>query len=255
MAELIVPLLVLIFLQLVLGVDNLLYISIESGRAPKDKQKMVRFWGLGIAIFLRIGLLVALVSLVQAFQKPILKLDIEKIIHFDYNIHGLIVLVGGAFIMYTAVKEIWHMLSFKHGGAEIGEAKPKSVKKVIFMIVIMNLIFSFDSVLSAMAITKNIWIQIIAVVVGGILMIVLSEKVSQFLKKNRKFEVLGLFILFIVGIMLISESAHSAHMELFGYELTAMNKPTFYLILFTLVIVDILQTRYQKKISRTQDKK
>ncbi len=99
------------------------------------------------------------------------------------------------------------------------------------MIVVMNVVFSFDSILSAMALTDVLWIMTTAIVIGGLLMIWLSEKVTDFLTKNRMYEVLGLFILFIVGIMLLTEGGHLAHLKLFGEEIVPMSKTTFYFAL------------------------
>ncbi|MEO1587461.1 MAG: tellurium resistance protein TerC, partial [Bacteroidota bacterium] len=140
-----------------------------------------------------------------------------------------------------------HMISLEEH-EEQEDKKQKSVGQVIFMIVLMNLVFSFDSILSAMALTKVFWVMATAIVIGGILMIWLSDRISTFLKKNRMYEVLGLFILFLVGVMLISEGGHLAHMSLMETEITPMSKATFYFILAILVVIDVVQSRYQKKI-------
>ena len=113
------------------------------------------------------------------------------------------------------------MLSVEELDAVEGGAQ-SSVGKAIFSIVVMNLVFSFDSILSAMALTKVFAIMAIAIVISGLMMIFLADNVSEFLKKNRMYEVLGLFILFIVGIMLLSEGGHLAKLKLFGYEIHAM---------------------------------
>lgn len=243
----------LVLLQAVLGFDNLLYISLESQKAPKDKQSYVRKLGVGLAIILRVVLLFILVKLIQFFQDPFLTMHNNSILEFDFNGHSLIVLVGGVFIIYTAVKEIWHMMLMKEHEAN-EKVKKKSVKSVITWIVIMNLVFSFDSILSAMALTSDmaetpqLILMTIAIVLGGLLMIVMADKVSNFLQKNKMYEVLGLFILFIVGIMLLSEGGHIAHLQLFGNHVTPMSKTTFYFVIITLVIIDIVQGRYQKNL-------
>ena len=113
----------------------------------------------------------------------------------------------------------------------------------------MNVVFSFDSILSAMAITKVFAIMATAILIGGLLMVVLADTVSEFLQKNRMYEVLGLFILFLVGVMLISEGGHLSHMKLFGNDVVQMSKTTFYFVLFILVISDIVQSRYQRKLT------
>ena len=236
----------LTLLQAVLGFDNLLYISLESKRAPIEKQSMVRRWGIGIAIVLRILLLLILTNIIQYFQDPIITINLHGIIHGNFNLHGIIVLIGGIFIIYTATSEILHMMNLND--IEHENRDPQSVKKIILWIVVMNLIFSFDSILSAMALSDVFIVMAVAILISGILMIWLADRVSNFLKKNRMYEVLGLFILFIVGIMLLSEGGHLAHLHLFNQPITPMSKTTFYFVIGILILTDIVQSRYQKKI-------
>lgn len=251
-------LLMLVLLQIVLGFDNLLYISLESKKAPLEKQSKVRKLGIGLAIFLRIVLLFGLMSLIQFFQDPFTSLHGNNILEFEFNIHSIIVLGGGVFIIYTAIKEIWHMMLLKEH-EKIDDNK-RSIKKIIFWIVIMNLVFSFDSILSAMALTtgmvftNQIILMTIAIVAGGVLMIVLADKVSSFLQKNRMYEVLGLFILLIVGVMLLSEGGYIAQIKLFGNPITPMSKTTFYFVIIILVLIDIVQSRYQKNLLKANTK-
>ena len=247
-----IDLLLLIMLQAVLGFDNLLYISLESQRAPKDKQQAVRYWGIILAVFLRIALLFLLLNMIKAFQQQLFGIHISDVIEADFNLHAIIVLFGGGFILYTAMKEILHMMTLEELGQE--QRQSKSVASVIFWIVAMNVVFSFDSILSAMAITNQFYIMATAILIGGLLMVLLADTVTTFLQKNRMYEVLGLFILFLVGVMLVSEGGHLAHMKLFGNEVEQMSKTTFYFVLFVLVISDIVQSRYQKKLNRAKNK-
>ena len=130
------------------------------------------------------------------------------------------------------------------------QKKPASIAKVITWIVIMNLVFSFDSILSAMALTKVFWVMAAAIVVSGLMMVLLADHVSQFLQRNRMYEVLGLFVLFIVGIMLLTEGGHLAHLSFFGQPIEQMSKTTFYFVISVLVLVDFVQGRYQKRLDR-----
>ena len=233
-------------LQAVLGFDNLLYISLESKRAPVNLQSMVRRWGIGIAIVLRILLLFVLTNIIQYFQDPLFDIKMQGIISSSFNLHSIIVFIGGVFIIYTATREIFHMMNL--GDLEQDSYGPRSVKIIIAWIVAMNLIFSFDSILSAMALSDVFWVMALAIIISGVLMIWLADRVSVFLKKNRMYEVLGLFILFVVGIMLISEGGHMAHINLFNHPIIPMSKTTFYFVIGILVLTDIVQTRYQKKL-------
>ena len=205
-------LMMLIFLQAVLGFDNLLYISLESKRVPEDKQAMVRRWGIGLAIFLRIALLFGVIQAIDSFQTPFLELH-SAVFSMDMTLHAAIVLVGGVFIMYTAVKEIMHMLSMHDVSGHVGETNQRTVGVAVAWIVAMNLVFSFDSILSAIALTDVIPVMAVAIISSGVLMIVLADTVAEFLKRNRMYEVLGLFILLIVGVMLLTEGGHLAHLH------------------------------------------
>ena len=160
-------------------------------------------------------------------------------------------LLGGIFILYTATKEVLHMMSLDD--LENENREPKSAASVITWIVLMNLVFSFVSILSAMALTKVFAIMAVAIVIGGLLMILLVDTVSDFLQKNRMYEVLGLFILFVVGIMLLTEGGHLAHLTLFDEAVQQMSKTTFYFVIGTLVLTDIVQTRYQKRLQRMKE--
>ena len=237
----------LILLQAVLGFDNLLYISLESKRAPLDKQRAVRVWGIGLAVVLRIVLLFVLLKMMDSFKNSWFVID-TKWVYADVNFAAVITLFGGAFIIYTAIKEVIHMLSLEEAHGTVDKRNSASVGKIVALIVLMNLVFSFDSILSAMAITKVVWVMSTAIVISGILMIVLADTVSSFLQKNRLYEVLGLFILFIVGVMLVSEGGEKAHLTFFGYPVEHMSKTTFYFVIAVLVLVDVVQGRYQKKL-------
>jgi predicted tellurium resistance membrane protein TerC len=241
----------LILLQAVLGFDNLLYITLESRRAPAEKQALVRRLGIGIAVLLRIGLLFLLMELIKFFQDPIISLHIAGAVNAAFNLHSIIVLAGGVFIIYTAVREIMHMMSLEvHDHAH---RAPQSVGRIVTLIVSMNLVFSFDSILSAMALSDVFWVMATAIIVGGALMIWLSDSVSAFLEKNRLYEVLGLFILFVVGIMLLTEGGHLGHLELAGRPITPMSKTTFYFVIAVLVLTDVVQSRYQRRLMRLRE--
>lgn len=283
----------LILLQAVLGFDNLLYIAIESNKVgDPEKAKKVRKWGIAIAVIFRIILLFIIVSLFGALAAPLFEIHLGNFIYGDFTLQALVTLGGGAFIIYTAIKEIHHLLAVDHIEHSEGSGR-RTVGQAIVFIVIMNLVFSFDSILSAMAIasidasnivdnagavlgqfqgavveckanlisnpivgavgcepTKSyqVPLMVIAIVLSGLAMILLADAVTNFLKKNRMYQVLGLFILFLVGVLLVTEGAHLAHLKLFGFEIAAMSKSSFYLVIGVLIITDILSNRYQKRL-------
>lgn len=246
--ENLMTLLVLTALETVLGFDNLLYISIEAKKVAPENQKRVRQLGMIFAIGMRIVLLFVVLMLIEAFQGPLFGIEIP-FLQANFTGHSLIVLAGGAFLIHTALKEIFHMLVVH----DLGEGEDKgpsrsSVSRALFWIMVMNIVFSFDTVLSAVALTHNFIVMTTAIVLSGILMVLLSEHVASFLQKNRMYEVLGLFVLLLVGVMLLAEGGHLAHLAFFGYPVEPMAKSTFYFVVGALLIVDVVQGRYQKKI-------
>lgn len=243
-------LLVLFFLQAVLGFDNLLYISIESKRAPLDQQSRVRKTGILIAIALRVVLLFVMISLIKSLTAPWFTLNFPGIIEGSFTFSVIIFLFGGAFIMYTAVKEIAHLIKVDDIENEGSKLSSKSTASVISMIVFMNLIFSFDSILSALAITDVFPVLALAIIASGLAMYVVADSVAAFIQKNRMYEVLGLFVLLIVGVVLLGEGGHEAHLKLMGYPVHAMSKATFYFSIAVLFIVEMIQSKYKNKLMK-----
>ena len=239
--------LILTALETVLGFDNLLYISIEAKRTGAKHEAYVRRMGIFLAIGLRIALLFVVLKLIDLFQDPFFTFD-WTYVKGAFSGHALIVLIGGVLLIYTAKKEIYHLLGshdLGHGGPGVAT---RTVASAFTWILLMNIVFSFDTVLSAVALTKNFIVMSAAIIISGILMVVMADAVANFLKKNRMYEVLGLFVLLLVGIMLMSEGGHIAHLAFFGFPIEPMAKSTFYFVLFTLVLVEIVQSRYQKKL-------
>ncbi|KAG1660456.1 UPF0053 inner membrane protein YoaE [Nymphon striatum] len=210
----------LVMLQAVLGFDNLLYISLESQRVEPHLQSKTRKWGIGLAVLLRIVLLFGLLNVLQLFTNELFSLDIKGIIQGSFNLESIVVFLGGIFLIYTCNQR-------NHAYDDV---RRRSEQR------------------AAMALTQNFVLMATAILIGGILMVVLADKVTEFLKKNRMYEVVGLFILLLVGAMLLSEGAHKSGLILFNTEIHAMSKGTFYLIIFVMVIVEIVQSRYQKRL-------
>lgn len=255
----------LVLLQAVLGFDNLLYITIESRRVEPSRQRYVRRMGIGVALGFRVLLLILILFVFGAVTQPLFSLPDGFIVKGDFTLRALLTIAGGAFIIWTAIKEIFHLLSVDH--LEHAEAVGKrTVRSALIMIVTMNLVFSFDSLLSAVALATDSSVAIdpenatesfgngafyviaASITVGGILMIWLSDHVARFLEKNRAYEVLGLFILLVVGVLLVTDGGHLAHMELFGYEVDAMSKASFYFVIFIMVCVSVVQSKYRNKL-------
>lgn len=245
--------LVLTALETVLGFDNLLYISLEAQRVAPERQAWVRRWGIILALVLRIILLFVVLQLIQSFQNPLFEINLPPFVEGSVSGHALIVLAGGIFLIYTAIKEIFHMMNLEEHEHGEAERAMKSTASALFWIVLMNIVFSFDTVLSAVALTDVFIVMAAAIVVSGILMVVMANTVAEFLKKNRMYEVLGLFVLLLVGVMLMSDGGHIAHLSFFGYDIHPMAKSTFYFVLVTMVLIEIVQSRYQRKLLQEKE--
>ncbi|MBW8635727.1 tellurium resistance protein TerC [Hoeflea sp. WL0058] len=239
--------LILTALETVLGFDNLLYISIEAKQVDPARQSWVRKVGIILAIVFRIALLFVVLQLIRLLQAPLFVLD-HPWISGQISGHSLIVLAGGVFLIYTAMKEIYHMIGVDDLEHHELEYTRRTVRAALFWIVVMNVIFSFDTVLSAVALTDHFIVMTAAIVVSGALMVLMADTVANFLQKNRMYEVLGLFVLLLVGVMLMSDGGHIGDLHFFGYAIEPMAKSTFYFVLFTLVAVEVVQGRYQQRI-------
>ena len=241
-----ITLLLLILLQFVLGIDNLLYISFESKKVKPELQKKVRLYGIFGAVVLRILILVTILNIIKYFENPIFTLN-NFIIEGTFNFHSLIIIIGGIFILYTSVTEIVLILLNNSSNDDSNKRVSKSYFASLFSIILMNIVFSLDSILAAIALTDNYIVMSIAIIFGGLIMVFLADRVTDFLNKNRIYEVLGLFILFVVGIMLVSDGAYLADMKFFDQKIDKMSKSTFYFIITILILIDIVQSRYSKK--------
>ena len=204
----------LCFLQAVLGFYNLLYISIESQRAPVAQQKALRFWGITLAVALSVVLLFVMIHLIDALSKPFHIFAWTGILEGGVNFATCVFVTGGAFTMYTAVKEISRMLTIEYLDADLANKLGKLAVHVMLMIMLTNLIFSFETVFSGLAIRDVFVVLTTAIILSGLAMLWLVDSVMRFLK-NRTNEVLGLLILLIVEVVLLGETglaaAHAMH--------------------------------------------
>lgn len=196
--EIIVSLLTLVALEAVLGIDNVIFISIIAAKLPQEQQKKARQYGLVLAGVLRLVLLL-LISL-------ILKLDKNLFTVFGQGISGkdLVLLAGGLFLLYKSSKEIYHKMEGESGD-EAKDLKANSFGQVLFQILIMDLVFSVDSIITAIGMVKEVWIMYVAVIATVILMLVAAESISNFVNRHPAFKMLALSFLLLIGFSLISE--------------------------------------------------
>ena len=167
----------LIMLQAVLGFDNLLYIIIESKRVEPERQSKLRKTGIWMAVMFRLILLFLLLKLLSYFTEPMFTIGWQGVVEGSFNLRAVVVLIGGAFIIYTAVKEIWHMMLLEEHNQNAEDKKKASFGKALVLIVTMNVVFSFDSILSAMALTDNYIVMATAILIGALLMVWLADTI------------------------------------------------------------------------------
>jgi predicted tellurium resistance membrane protein TerC len=201
MTEALIPLLSLIALEVILGVDNIIFISILADKLPENQRDKLRFWGIGLAMVMRLGLL--------AFISWILKLDktLFTLYNIDFSGKGLILIVGGLFLIYKSTKEIYHKTELHQDNAT---ALPKDVsfKRLLSEVIILDIVFSVDSIITAVGMVKELWVMYTAVIVTVIIMLFASKPISQFITKHPSFKILALCFLMMIGVALLAEGFH-----------------------------------------------
>lgn len=201
LTEAIIPLLSLIALEVILGIDNIIFISILADKLPENQRNKLRFWGIGLALIMRLCLL-ALISW-------ILKLDqtLFRLFDIDFTGKGIILLVGGLFLIYKSTKEIYHKTEAIQSGNEI-PVKKASFQKLLGEVVLLDLVFSIDSIITAVGMVQDLWIMYTAVIVTVVIMLVAAKPISEFIAKHPSFKILALCFLMMIGVSLIAEGLH-----------------------------------------------
>lgn len=243
-----VSLLTLTFLEIVLGVDNIIFISISAGRLPKDQQNKATNIGLVLAMVLRILLLLG-ISWLIAMQEPWIEFHGE-LFSGGFSGQSLILIAGGLFLLYKSTTEIHHKLEGEEHHEGEG-SKDNTLTKAIVQITIINIVFSFDSILTAVGMTNGISgalvIMVIAVVVSVLIMMVFAVPVGRFVNRHPSIQMLGLSFLILIGFMLIAEGAHLAHAEILGSQVGAVPKGYLYFAISFSLLVEFLNMRLRKK--------
>ena len=196
--QIIISLVTLIALEVILGIDNVIFISILANKLPAHQQKKARFYGLILAMVLRLGLL--------AMVAWIMKLDDDLFILFNQGISAkdLILILGGLFLLYKSSAEIYHKMEGEQGN-QTKNIKAATFAQVIVQILIMDLVFSIDSIITAIGMVKEVWIMYVAIVVTVLIMLVAAEPISSFVNKHPAFKMLALSFLLLIGFALVSE--------------------------------------------------
>lgn len=227
--ELIFSLLSLIALETILGIDNVIFISILAGKLPADQQKKARRVGLILAGVLRLGLL-----MIVAW---IIKLDEPLFYIFDRGLSGkdLILIAGGLFLIYKSASEIHHKMEGEPGD-QTKTIVVTTFAQVIVQILIMDIVFSIDSIITAIGMVREVWVMYVAVIVTVIIMLFAAEPISNFVNKHPAFKMLALSFLLLIGFSLIAEG--------WGVEIP---KGYIYFSMAFALLVDVIQMRTSGK--------
>jgi len=239
-SEVWISLLTLTFLEIVLGVDNIIFLSIISSKLPEKEQPRARNIGLTLAMVLRILLLFGITWII-GMKEPLFHINLLAL-HGDVTGQGLILFLGGIFLLYKATTEIHHKLEspVEADDPKIGRGKA-ALNAVIVQIALINLVFSFDSILTAVGIANDLFVMIIAVILSMFVMMLFSGTVSKFVNEHPTVQMLGLAFLILIGFSLIAEAAHLGH-----FIEGAVPKGYLYFAIFFSLFVELLNLRLRK---------
>lgn len=246
--DLIIAFLTLTFLEVVLGVDNIIFISILSGRFPVKQRKKLMQIGLFLAMMMRVLLLMG-VNWLTRMQNTLIHFD-SKYFSSNISIQTLILLAGGLFLIYKSTYEIFEKVEMELE-EDITDKKPAfSFSRALFQIVLIDIVFSFDSILTAVGMTNGIpyalWIMIAAVVIAITIMIGFADPVSRFVNKHPSLQILGLSFLLLIGFMLITEAASLSETVIMGSTISTIPKGYLYFAIAFSLGVEMLNMRIRK---------
>jgi len=228
-AEAWVALLTLTFLEIVLGIDNVIFISIVTNKLPEDKQKYARRLGLSIALIFRVFLLSIISWMTKSMTEPLF-----TVFDLGFSIRELILMTGGLFLLAKSTSEIHAKMESQH---ETGKpAGGVVLSKVIIQIIMLDIVFSFDSILTAVGLTSHLSIMILAVIISLFIMIFFADKISKFIAHHPTLEILALAFLILIGFMLVLEGVH-----------VEVPKGYIYFAVFFSLLVEMVNMRIQKK--------
>jgi len=228
--EWIIALLTLTFLEIVLGIDNIIFISILTNKLPEHQKQKGRVFGLTLALGFRVILLFSLTWMVKHLTNPLF-----SVLTHDFSVREIILIAGGLFLLAKSTMEVHHKLDIAHG-EDKKVAVVASFSSAIIQIGLLDIVFSFDSILTAIGLTEMLPVMITAVVISMIIMMIFSGKVADFIHKNPTLEMLALSFLLLIGFMLVVEGFH--------YDIP---KGYIYFAVFFSLFVEVLNMKLRRK--------
>jgi predicted tellurium resistance membrane protein TerC len=249
-----VALLTLTFLEIILGIDNIVFISIAANKLPQKDQKRATNLGLLLAMLQRIILLFA-VSFLIGLKIPFYYIKTSWLT-VGLSGQAMILFFGGLFLLYKSTSEIHEKVELpEHDEDAINAKNITSFSKAIVQIVIIDFIFSIDSILTAVGMTNGLGekpmdaliLMIIAVVISIVIMMLFANPIRVFINKHPSMQLLALSFLILIGFMLIAESAHLSHTKVFGQEIGVIPKGYLYFAIAFSLLVEFLNIKMRKK--------
>ncbi|NTS41550.1 TerC family protein [Flavisolibacter sp. BT320] len=223
-------------LEIILGVDNIIFISIVSNKLPAEQQPRARLIGLLLAMVFRIGLLLTITWIIKLtnpiFTIPFIEDEGQPL---GISWKDLILIAGGIFLVFKSTLEIHHKLEKVKPVEQQVKTAPAVFSAVIVQIVLVDAVFSFDSILTAIGLVDQVWVMITAVVISMTIMILFAGAISQFINKHPTLQILALAFLIMIGVMLVAEGFHQH-----------FNKAYIYTAIAFSLIVELINMRLRK---------
>ncbi|THD67863.1 TerC family protein [Robertkochia marina] len=250
-----VALITLTFLEIVLGIDNIVFISIAANKLPEHQRKKATNIGLAAAMIQRILLLMA-VSFLVGLRNPFIYLDTSWV-QAGISWQSIILFSGGLFLLYKSTSEIHEKVEYPdHDEEQLKSKKINTLRGAIIQILIIDLIFSVDSILTAVGMTNGISknpnhalvIMIIAVVISILIMMIFANKIREFIQSHPSMQLLALSFLILIGFMLITEAAHLSHTVVFEQSIGAIPKGYLYFAIAFSLLIEFLNMRLRKNL-------
>ena len=241
----IVSLITLTFLEIVLGIDNIIFISIAANKLAKKDQAKARNIGLLLAMAFRIILLFG-ISYIIAMQQPFTYINWGWL-RAGISGQSLILFVGGLFLLYKATSEIHEKLEKQDHEAKPKQSASDKLTAVVIQIALINIVFSIDSILTAIGLTQVLPIMIGAVVISVLIMMGFSGPVGDFVNKHPSIQMLGMAFLIMIGFMLIAQAAHDANVSFFNSHVGEVPKGYLYFAIAFSLLVEVLNIKVRTK--------
>ena len=253
-AEAWISLVTLLFLEIILGVDNIVFISLTSDRLPPEKQHIGRKLGLAGAMLMRIAFL-SLASFLVHMSNPLFTIDLGFWSH-GVSVRDLILFAGGIYLIYKGIDELRSLLALKdlREEAETGVEGGKriSLPQAVGTIMVMDIVFSIDSVITAVGLADHLIIMILAVIIAIIIMMVFIDPISDFINKNAEMKILALTFITLIGVLLVLDSLGiNTGIEVLDMH---MEKLMVYFAMLFSVIMELIQIAYQNNLRKWKQK-